>query len=85
MTRVTTEQSDARATPGVASWSAAEAAEDGGVVTAKVTVEDETSRSRPANAAERYMSVVRDSCGTARKCAERTWRRCNDTIANAVA
>lgn len=86
MTRVTSQRPDGQPTPAAASWSAAETAEDGGVVTTKVSVEDEqTPRSRPAAVAERCLSAVRDSCGVARQCATRTWHRCNDTIANAVA
>lgn len=82
MTKVTSERNEARP----ASWSAGASVDengDGGA-TAKVSVEDE-SRSGPAAVAERYMSVVRDSCGVARQCAARTWHRCNSTIAQAVA
>lgn len=92
MTKVTSERRDGRANPAAtASWSAGATAEDGGgVVTAKVSVEEEqtaaaVNRSRPAVVAERCMSAVRDSCGVARQCAARTWHRCNDTIAHAVA
>lgn len=86
MTRVTSERRDGQPNPAAASWSAAETAEDGGVVTAKVSIEDEqTGRSRPAAVAQRCLSAVRQSCGVARQCAAQTWNRCNDTIANAVA
>jgi hypothetical protein len=83
MTKVNSERNEARP----ASWSAGAASADengDGGATTKVSVEDE-SRSGPAAVAERYMSVVRESCGVARQCAARTWHRCNSTIAQAVA
>lgn len=83
MTKVTSsERNEARQIAGAASWSAGAAADDGAAT--KVTVEDE-SRSRPATVADRYMAVVRDSCGVARQCAARTWQRCNSTISQVVA
>lgn len=46
---------------------------------------DRSHRRRQASVKERCVAAARQKCGVARECAARTWRRCNETVAQVVA